>query len=200
MPLFPPLYNVTVRNITCECGNGLTPVVWTPVSAPGVAGDLRDIVFDGAKFVRSAMAVMLKSIPPFIGTVSNVTYKNFELVNVTQAFMVTVNTAHADAPVDQPALGHTRDLDLGLATYRDIKIINVSGTVATPGFFHCSNATPCTEIYMENVVLRTSGPSAYSCNNAFGKFKACEPHPCLSNPSPALYPHSNSLVHDPSHS
>ena len=35
VPIFPPTRNVTVRNITCECGNGLVPCIWPSMSIPG---------------------------------------------------------------------------------------------------------------------------------------------------------------------
>jgi hypothetical protein len=53
VPLFPPVRNVTVRNITCECGNGLVPCTWPEGSRAGMGGDISDVLFEGATFIRS---------------------------------------------------------------------------------------------------------------------------------------------------
>ena len=47
VPLFPPLRNLTVRNITCECGNGLVPCTWPEESNPGMGGDISDVPTPG---------------------------------------------------------------------------------------------------------------------------------------------------------
>ena len=52
---------------------------------------IRDLaLFEDATFVRSQMAVAIKSLGSFVGTVSNVTYRNFVLHDVEMATMLNV--------------------------------------------------------------------------------------------------------------
>jgi len=62
------LLPLQVLNITCSCGNGLVPCIWPAGSLPGHGGNLTNIVFDGARFFRSNMAVAIKSLEKFVGT------------------------------------------------------------------------------------------------------------------------------------
>ena len=48
VPLAADVSNLTVRNITCECGNGLVPLVWAIAPGP-IGGNLSNITFDGAR-------------------------------------------------------------------------------------------------------------------------------------------------------
>jgi hypothetical protein len=90
VPIFPPTRNVTVRNISCECGNGLVPCIWPSMSIPGEGGSIKDVLFDGASFNHTSQAVAIKSLPSFVGTASNITYKNFVLHHTRMAVMINV--------------------------------------------------------------------------------------------------------------
>ena len=76
--------NIRVRNITCECGNGLVPCIW-PAGGPGAGGDIVNVSFEGARFVRSSMAVAIKSLPGFDGEARNISYRDVVLEDVGQA-------------------------------------------------------------------------------------------------------------------
>lgn len=171
---FPPVRNVTVKNITCECGNGLVPCIWPPGSVPGHGGNLSDITFDGAKFIRSNMAIAIKSLGSFVGHVSNVRYSNFVLEDVNTAVMMNVYGQN-------DARQHQRQL--GVASFSDIAIVNVSGTARSPGKFLCDSSATCTSISMRNVRLNLTGSkddAAYTCSNAYGSSLQCQPKPsCL---------------------
>jgi hypothetical protein len=183
--------------------------------AVGHGGDISDILFDGATFIRSSMAVAIKSLDTFVGTVRNVTYANIRLVDVGQAVMInvygqgsqalthTTSTAghhkddgssaegveSADSPPSSSDVSSTRSLASSthrersprVATYTDIRIINMSGTCTTPGKFDCSSTAPCTGITLSNVNLTISqgGHAAYVCSNAYGSAQGCSPMPCL---------------------
>jgi len=113
VPLFPPISNIVVKNITCECGNGLVPCVWPRLSLPGHGGNITNVSFDGAKFVRSSMAIAMKSLESFVGTVRNVTYANFVLEDVGQAVMINVYGQNNDG-VDQSQANDGSDSSSGL--------------------------------------------------------------------------------------
>lgn len=187
VPLFPPIRNITVRNITCECGNGLVPCVWPRLSLPGHGGDIANVLFDNATFLRSSMAVAMKSLESFVGTVRNVTYANLKLVDVGQAIMVNVygqnmaNPPHAiHVPLSPNPRGPRREGAMPrVATYSDITIVNVSGTAASPGKMDCGSSAPCTGITMRNVRLTVPAGKEYLCANAHGTASDCSPVPCL---------------------
>ena len=71
MPLF-GVNNVTVRNITCECGNGLAACVWPPGSVAGHRSTTSNVLFSGAKMIGTSMAVVIKSLASFEGEATNV--------------------------------------------------------------------------------------------------------------------------------
>eukprot|EP00750_Incisomonas_marina_P005891 INCI14219.3.p1 GENE.INCI14219.3~~INCI14219.3.p1 ORF type:complete len:378 (-),score=43.90 INCI14219.3:468-1601(-) len=79
VPLFPPTRNVTVRNVSCSCGNGVVPVTWPPLSLPDAGGDIQDVIFDDIRFDHTSNAAAIKSLPSYVGTVSNVTFRNFQV-------------------------------------------------------------------------------------------------------------------------
>ena len=85
VPIFPPSKNITVRNMTCECGNGMVPCIWPPFSVPGDGGDIEDVLFDGATFKNTKTVVAIKALAGFVGTASNITYRNFVLDRVNGA-------------------------------------------------------------------------------------------------------------------
>ena len=52
-------------------------------------------MFDGARFTRTYQAVVIKSLPSFVGTASNITYRNFVLDGVKTAVTINVSTVGA---------------------------------------------------------------------------------------------------------
>ena len=180
VPIFPPTRNVTVRNITCECGNGLVPCIWPSMSIPGEGGIIRDVLFDGAKFTRTSQAVVIKSLPSFIGAAINISYKNFVLVDVGTAVMINVfNQGDSDL-----ALG----LDL-LPTASSVSIENVSGTAKAAGKIECGpGAATCHGIVMRDVRLNitTKADAFYRCSHAGNvSSQRCTPKPCTGSPAVA---------------
>jgi hypothetical protein len=172
VPLFPPLRNVSVTNITCECGNGLVPVIWPMGAAVGQGGNISDVTFDGATFVRSRMAVAIKSLDAFVGMASNIVFRNFVLHDVGMAVMMNVN--------GQSASLSTTDSRSAISSYQRILIENVSGTAVSPGKMLCSASMACKNIVMKAVDLSITGAKhEYQCDNVFGTALDCQPTPCL---------------------
>ena len=173
VPLFPPLRNVTVSNITCECGNGLVPCTWPEGSKPGHGGDISDVLFEDATFVRSQMAVAIKSLGSFVGTVSNVTYRNFVLHDVEMATMLNVYGQSGASDVAQPAV----------SSFQGITIENITGTAERAGKMLCDESIACRDIVMRGVDLTLTGGNVsarpYECSHVFGTAEGCEPKPCL---------------------
>ncbi len=171
VPLFPPMRNVSVTNITCECGNGLVPVIWPMGAAAGQGGNISNVTFDGAHFVKSRMAVAIKSLDAFVGTASNIIFRNFVLHDVDMAVMMNVNGQSALSPVNSRST---------ISSYQSIIVENISGTATSPGKILCSSSVSCNDIVMKDVVLSITGAKRdYQCANVFGTAMDCQPTPCL---------------------
>ena len=82
VPLFPPTRNVTVRNVSCECGNPPVAVIWPYLSKAGGGGDITDVTFDRVRLNRTSSAVAIKALPSFVGRAVNVSFTNYELHEV----------------------------------------------------------------------------------------------------------------------
>jgi hypothetical protein len=183
VPIFPPSRNVTVRNITCECGNGLVPVIWSSMSVPGQAGSIRDVMFDGATFTDTANAAAIKSLPCFEGEATNITFKNFKLHKVQQAIMINMYNQNHDSPGPGPGPGPSPGLGLGgddvsVGSVSSVTIENITGSATRPGKIMCGpQQGGCQGISMVNVTLQSSS-GTYICDNAYGNATGCKPAPC----------------------
>eukprot|EP00729_Bicosta_minor_P009719 gene9719-5455_t len=164
VPIFPPTRNVTVRNMTCECGNGMVPCVWPSFSTPGQGGDIKDVLFDGAHFKNTKQAVTIKALGSFVGTASNITYRNFVLDNVGQAVMINM---YAGKIMCGPG--------------------NVSCTgIVMNGVRLDSTVTATRTAAAAAAAPRKEGANAllYTCANAVGSAEDCNPVPCGWTPPP----------------
>eukprot|EP00656_Telonema_subtile_P036025 TRINITY_DN39999_c0_g1_i1.p1 TRINITY_DN39999_c0_g1~~TRINITY_DN39999_c0_g1_i1.p1 ORF type:complete len:272 (+),score=20.78 TRINITY_DN39999_c0_g1_i1:243-1058(+) len=170
VPIFPPSNNVVVRNISCECGNGVGPVIWPAMSVPGEGGMVQNVVIQGAKFLNTWQAVVIKSLESFVGRAENVTYQDFALDNVATAVMVSMFDQH---------VGHRA---ISTPSAAQLLIRNVTGTVKAAGHFSCgAPSAGCEGVVMENVSLQAvPGVSltGYDCVNATGVARGCDPAPC----------------------
>ena len=181
VPIFPPTRNVTVRNITCECGNGVAPIVWPSLSIPGEGGDLSDILFEDATFTGTAYAVGVKPLPSFVGQIRNVTYRRFRLSGVKQAVMINVFNQQQVAVAGSGEGRHNVASRLGTSTITGAVIEDISGTVYSPGKLTCAaGPLKCTDFAMRNVSLAVvgGGSAAYECENVLGSQEDCQPRPC----------------------
>jgi len=173
-----PSRNVTVRNLTCSCGNGPTVSIWPRFSIPNTsAGVARDVTFDQITLVRTSNAVSLKSYPSFLGQATNVSYTNMRLEEVEIGIAVNFfgqgaeDAARAGGPVS--------------ASASSLRIENVSGTVRQAyGHLNCGETAadePCTGLRMHNVTLKPAAAAVkpYTCMNAHGVATSCQPEPCL---------------------
>ena len=57
----------------------MVPVTWPPLSLPDAGGDIQDVIFDDIRFDHTSNAAAIKSLPSYVGTVSNVTFRNFQV-------------------------------------------------------------------------------------------------------------------------
>lgn len=162
VPINAPSSNVTVTNITCNCGNGVVPIVW------GKGGDITDVTFRDIKISNTNAAITIKSLPSFNGTVSNVLWDGVTMDTVAQGIYIN-------------AFGQGHPSAANVMTAHNITVRNVVGTsVGQAGHFDCGPAQPCTGITLENVTLQTS--TQFTCENARGAYSDCSPAPkCLTS-------------------
>ena len=182
VPLFPPTRNVTVRNLTCECGNGPAVCVWPRFSLPGSDGDVTGVRFEGVTLNRTNNAVSIKALPSFGGRATNVSFIGMRLSHVRTG--VAVNFLGQGLAGRRTPFAHSRAVGSGMgASASDITIEDVSGTVTSAnGHFSCLEEEPCMRVRMRNVTLRpaaaTGSITPYACKHVQGTAQGCSPTPC----------------------
>eukprot|EP00730_Choanoeca_flexa_P016787 TRINITY_DN8000_c1_g2_i1.p1 TRINITY_DN8000_c1_g2~~TRINITY_DN8000_c1_g2_i1.p1 ORF type:complete len:429 (+),score=68.14 TRINITY_DN8000_c1_g2_i1:1-1287(+) len=172
VPIFPPSRNITILNMSCTCGNGIVPIIWhTALNYPGFAGNISNVLIDGATFTNTETAVAVKGLQAFDGFISNVTWRNIQLFDVKEAIMFNENGQSSSVQSGR-----------GLSTprYSNLSVINVTGSAACPGKIVCEpGAYACDGLLMINVTVDTPSKCRdYTCSNAKGIAQGCSPVPC----------------------
>jgi hypothetical protein len=128
----------------------------------------------------------MKSLASFVGTATNITYRNFKLMksktsgmSVKTAVMVNMyNQGSSCGSTSSP----TRLLNTSLPSTHDVLIQNVTGEAVAAGTICCgAGVSACHDIRMEGVSLSPVKPGdnfRYTCQNAVGTEAACSPVPC----------------------
>lgn len=155
--------NISVDGLTCECGNGIVPIVW---STPG---NISDVSFRNVKCLNTNMCITMKSLPSFHGRISNVLYENIQMEGVKTALSLDVFNQD---------LEKAQGTDLKTMVVEDVTIRNVTGSkVANPGHFLCNQT--CKNIEVSNVQLKLATPGKYDCQNVCGNAKDNSPPLCI---------------------
>ena len=197
VPLFPPTRNVTVRNLTCECGNGPAVCIWPKFSIQGDGGDIADVLFDGVVLHRTNNAVSVKSLPTFTGRARNVSFIDMRLDGVRTGVAVNFRGQGGGGGGGGEGGGGgllsaairrrtSASTSRARASVAGLVIRDVRGTVTTAaGHFYCAEGEPCTGVVMRNVTLLPAGGgggppsvSPYVCEHAQGSARGCSPAPC----------------------
>eukprot|EP01051_Picozoa_sp_SAG22_P006700 SAG22_NODE_447_length_10412_cov_7.930088_3_plen_184_part_00 len=98
------------------------------------------------------------------------------LEDVGQAVMLNVYDQGGSASAEERRMRS----GVGVTRFANIRIINVSGTVLSPGKILCDASAACDGIVMSNIQLEgLTKNSSYTCSNAFGTSTGCSPRPCL---------------------
>jgi len=154
--------NVLVENVTCACGNGVSPIIW---NTNDTSSYIRNVTFRNMTFVGTAFAANIKSLSSYNGVVENIVFENFVFKNVRKAININL-------------YGQTLQDMVGSVRVRNIIFRNFRGTAEVPGTFYCKEPQQCEGIRMEDVRLNTTGK--YSCKgNVSGVVNNCSPEPCL---------------------
>jgi polygalacturonase len=175
VPVFPPTRNLTVEDLRCECGNGVVAAVWPLYSVPGQGGDISDVTFRNVWLNRTGTGVCIKSLPSYVGSVTNVVYDNVTMLDVTQAVMFNVFDQNVAAAASS-SVGAQSMPKLGVARVANVTVRNVVGTAGAAGKVQCDPSAPCDGFVFENITIDTS--KGYTCEHASGTATGCKPQPC----------------------
>ena len=169
-----------VRNVTCIGSHGVSiggirngyvsNVTFSNITATGVPFDTQ------GKF--SPGAVRIKSYPNGTGSVSGITYEDFEIYHVYQAIqMQSIYCPHGGCAPGNSAVQFAN------ITFRNIRSTTHPKVKAD---FSCSPLAPCTGIVLDNVSLG-SGSSVVDCSYATVEFRGTtSPSQCTNSTSSDL--------------
>ncbi len=111
-----------------------------------MSGGIRNVVISNSVMMADNWApIRFKSQPSRGGVVENITYKNISLENTRQAFEFNMEW-RMRPPVKAPSDP--------LPLVRNVKIINVSGTVANAGFIHGLKDSHIENVVFENCDIK----------------------------------------------
>lgn len=134
-----PCENVLIEK--CRFGYGHGGVAMGSETSGGIRNvEVRDCVAEASNWAP----IRFKSQPSRGGVVENITYRNIKLHNTRKAF--EFNMAWRMVPPVKPP-------SKILPIVRNVKLINVSGTVATIGDMHGLDGSPITNVVFKDCVL-----------------------------------------------
>jgi len=134
-----PCENVLIEK--CRFGYGHGGVAMGSETSGGIRNvEVRDCVAEASNWAP----IRFKSQPSRGGVVENITYRNIKLNNTRKAF--EFNMAWRMVPPVKPP-------SKVLPIVRNVKLINVSGTVATIGDMHGLDGSPITNVIFQDCVL-----------------------------------------------
>ncbi|MDA3817254.1 MAG: glycoside hydrolase family 28 protein [Prolixibacteraceae bacterium] len=111
-----------------------------------MSGGIRNVVISNSVMMADNWApIRFKSQPSRGGVVENITYRNLELNNTRQAFEFNMEW-RMRPPIKAPSDP--------LPIVRDVKIINVSGTVKNAGIIHGLENSPIENVTFENCEIK----------------------------------------------
>ncbi|CAM3859247.1 glycoside hydrolase family 28 protein [Mucilaginibacter galii] len=134
-----PCENILIDK--CRFGYGHGGVAMGSETSGGIRNvEVRDCVAEASNWAP----IRFKSQPSRGGVVENITYRNIKLNNTRKAF--EFNMAWRMVPPVKPP-------SKILPIVRNVKLINVSGTVATIGDMHGLEGSPITNVVFQDCVL-----------------------------------------------
>lgn len=174
VPINLPSRNITVERVSCECGNGLVPIVWGEGSA---TREIADITFRDCTVANTGEGCTIKSLPSYNGTVRNVLWENITFSNVAQGLLISAFEQNL------------RSGRLGHMAVHNVTFRNIRGTVGKAGKFECyTDSAGCDGVELDTVVL--DAQQGYTCQGVSGTSTPdCKPTPCI-QASGSLLDHS----------
>ncbi|CAI5509585.1 unnamed protein product [Closterium sp. Naga37s-1] len=157
-------HNLLVENLVCINGHGVS------IGSLGEdqdTGCVSDVLVRNVSFTGSNNALRIKTYQGGKGLVSNVTYKDIRVTDVT--WPIIINQFYCDTSASK--CGERKEA----VAVTDISFINVKGTANGTHaiLFNCSRSVPCTSLMLSIILLCHPTPSLMHVH-----------HPTLSPPLP----------------
>lgn len=146
--------NVHVSNVVCHESGAMC--IGSIGSNPSQPDYVENVYYDNVTAYHSSNAAWLKTYSGQ-GRVRNVTYANMRFENVNQPIYIT------------PCIYGSSGCDTSRLSIEDIRWVNITGTSRynVAAGIHCSAATPCKNLKMENVNITPmkGGTAKWLCSN-----------------------------------
>ncbi|GJP41791.1 hypothetical protein CLOM_g1436 [Closterium sp. NIES-68] len=157
--------NVLVENVTCINGHGISI---GSLGAEGALGCIQGVTVRDVTFRGSNNGLRIKTYQGGVGLVSNVSYENVQMTDVTYPIVINqfyCDTKNVDASKCVPQLNAIAIQDISFNNIR-ASCNGSDGIVVS-----CSSTVPCSDISLANVRIVPSDPSKTltpSYTNAYG--------------------------------
>ncbi|GLJ10101.1 hypothetical protein SUGI_0122170 [Cryptomeria japonica] len=163
-----------VRNLTCGPGHGISI---GSLGKYNSAANVSNITVEGAKLTGTMNGARIKTWQGGSGTVSNIKFKNIEMVYVSNPIIIDQYYCASSTPMY--CTNQTSAVQIS-----NVRFENIYGISLTPAAvkFACSDTVACTDIILSNIYLKLeSHDEAYSfCENAYGQIREnVDPPSCL---------------------
>ncbi|KAK2605417.1 hypothetical protein N8I77_008254 [Diaporthe amygdali] len=146
--------NVHVSNVVCHESGAMC--IGSIGSNPSQPDFVENVYYDNVTAYHSSNAAWIKTYSGQ-GRVRNVTFANMRFDNVNQPIYIT------------PCIYGSSGCDTSRLSIEDIRWVNITGTSRynVAAGIHCSAATPCKNLQMENVKITpmNGGTAKWLCSN-----------------------------------
>ncbi len=150
-----PSNHILVENMYFRSGHGIS-------IGSDMSGNVTNVLFRNLTLDGTDKGPRIKSERGRGGMVANITYEN---LNVKVGMGISISEYYNSGAEGVPPL------------FRDINILNMSGSASTAGQFDCLPESPCHGIVLENINIDSS--NGFSCENAYGTSTNVSPTSCL---------------------
>eukprot|EP00041_Stephanoeca_diplocostata_P006315 m.80486 g.80486 ORF g.80486 m.80486 type:complete len:447 (+) comp16293_c0_seq1:97-1437(+) len=171
VPINPPSRNITVEDLSCTAGNGVVPIIFNTDN-----GTIEDVVFRRITLFKTELAITVKSLPSFLGTIRNILWEDILMDSVTSAG-IDFNLYNQNSQVE--VSGIAARVPLLMQVY-NLTVRNVIGSnMAQAGKINCGTGIhACTALTLQNITLSDYG-KPWECTNAYGTASGCIPVACV---------------------
>jgi len=159
-----PTENVLIRDSLFANGHGISVGSET-------SGGIRNITFQNVTVINAGAGPRIKTSRGRGGVIEELTYKNITVSGCTNDVMeIGMNYDNVPTPGNKTTTPIVRKVYFG----------DINADCKTPGKFICLPESPCTEIRMENVIVKDS-TSQFQCQYISGTSSHVQPPACFSN-------------------
>jgi len=152
--------NILIENCVFGYGHGIS-------IGSEMSGGVRNVTIRNCIANNTQNGARVKTQRGRGGIVEDIVFENITLFNL-QDDGIVINMFYSNLPPTNAT---------ATPIFRNIAIKNYSGTVKAAGDFECLPESPCTEIVLENVNLKSS--NGFTCENVNGTTTNVSPKVCF---------------------